>query len=101
MIGRVNCYQGGHELTNLFLRKIFSSRKLFKLMENREDNILLKSVTQRNWKNSCQRLKSLKFTIIINLLLDLIMILRKILIIFFVLNLLSCSKNKEVEYEPN
>ena len=28
------------------------------------------------------------------------MILRKILIIFFVLNLYSCSKNKEVEYDP-
>ena len=33
IIGKVICYQGGHELTNLFLRKIFSSRETFKLME--------------------------------------------------------------------
>ena len=33
IIGKVICYQGGHELTNLFLRKIFSSTETFKLME--------------------------------------------------------------------
>ena len=28
VIGKVNCYQGGHELTNLFLRK-YLKQKLF------------------------------------------------------------------------
>ena len=31
IIGKVNCYQGGHELTNLLLRKIFTLKKLSKL----------------------------------------------------------------------
>ena len=42
VIGRVNCYQGGHELTNLFLRKIFKTKNCFTVIENREDNILKK-----------------------------------------------------------
>ncbi len=33
IIGKVSCYQGGHELTNLFLRKIFNSKESFKLIE--------------------------------------------------------------------
>ena len=44
VIGRVNCYQGGHELTNLFLRKIFKTKNCFTVIENREDNILKKTV---------------------------------------------------------
>ncbi len=35
ILGKVKCYQGGHELTNMFLRKMFSS-KLF-LMDNKID----------------------------------------------------------------
>ena len=49
IIGKVICYQGGHELTNLFLRKIFSSTETFKLMEI-SDFELSKKFTQRNWK---------------------------------------------------
>ena len=30
VLGKVNCYQGGHELTNNFLRKIFSKKNLIK-----------------------------------------------------------------------
>ena len=30
IIGKVKCYQGGHELTNQFLRKIFKKKKRFK-----------------------------------------------------------------------
>ena len=33
IIGKVSCYQGGHELTNLFLRKIFNTKESFKLIE--------------------------------------------------------------------
>ena len=33
IIGKVNCYQGGHELTNLFLRKIFSDKSNYKFIE--------------------------------------------------------------------
>ena len=33
VIGNVSCYHGGHELTNLFLRKIFQDNTLFKIIE--------------------------------------------------------------------
>ena len=33
ILGKVNCYQGGHELTNLFLRKIFSKKTNFRIIE--------------------------------------------------------------------
>ena len=33
IIGKVICYQGGHELTNLFLRKIFKSDTAFQVIE--------------------------------------------------------------------
>ncbi len=33
ILGKVDCFQGGHELTNLFLRKIFSQDNCFKIIE--------------------------------------------------------------------
>ena len=33
ILGKVICYQGGHELTNLFLRKIFNTTESFKFIE--------------------------------------------------------------------
>ena len=33
ILGKVNCYQGGHELTNLFLRKILSKKSNFRIIE--------------------------------------------------------------------
>ena len=33
IIGKVNCYQGGHELTNLFLRKILKNKADYKIIE--------------------------------------------------------------------
>ena len=33
IIGKVKCNQGGHELTNLFLRKIFKNPETFHLIE--------------------------------------------------------------------
>ena len=39
ILGKIKCSQGGHELTNLFLRKIFKNRKSIQLQEN--NNILV------------------------------------------------------------
>ena len=33
VVGKVSCYHGGHELTNLFLRKIFKQKTSYKLIE--------------------------------------------------------------------
>ena len=33
VVGQVDCYQGGHELTNLFLRKIFSQNLDYQIIE--------------------------------------------------------------------
>tara|TARA_A100001015_G_scaffold20966_1_gene23948 strand:+ start:3067 stop:3993 length:927 start_codon:yes stop_codon:yes gene_type:complete len=33
VIGKISCYQGGHELTNLFLRKIFNNESGFEIIE--------------------------------------------------------------------
>ena len=43
VIGKVTCHQGGHELTNIFLRKIFKEKNSFSVIENIEDNILEKT----------------------------------------------------------
>ena len=32
ILGKIKCYQGGHELTNLFLRKIFKTKESFKVV---------------------------------------------------------------------
>ena len=44
VIGKVTCYQGGHELTNIFLRKIFKEKNSFSVIENVEDNNLEKTI---------------------------------------------------------
>ena len=36
IIGKVTCHQGGHELTNLFLRKILNSDSNFQAYEIKE-----------------------------------------------------------------
>ena len=33
IIGKVTCYQGGHELTNMFLRKIFDTKTALEFIE--------------------------------------------------------------------
>merc|ERR1711965_132305 len=33
IIGKVNCYQGGHKLTNMFLRKLLDTKSIFKVIE--------------------------------------------------------------------
>ena len=39
IIGSVKCYQGGHELTNLFLRKIFNTKSSFEVIELSNFNV--------------------------------------------------------------
>ena len=39
IIGKVVCYQGGHELTNLFLRKLFSKKIAFQVVELKDFNV--------------------------------------------------------------
>ena len=39
LIGKVKCYHGGHELTNLFLRKLLKEKSSFKIIERK--NILV------------------------------------------------------------
>ena len=39
IIGKVNCHQGGHELTNLLLRKIFTLKNVFQAIELKEFKI--------------------------------------------------------------
>ena len=36
VIGKVVCYQGGHELTNMFLRKLFNSKSTFRIIESEQ-----------------------------------------------------------------
>ena len=36
VLGKVTCYQGGHELTNMFLRKLLTSKSAFKIIEMEE-----------------------------------------------------------------
>ena len=44
VLGKVNCYQGGHELTNNFLRKIFSKKKSYELFQYK-DIIISKKIS--------------------------------------------------------
>ena len=44
VLGKVNCYQGGHELTNNFLKKIFSKKKSYELFQYK-DIIISKKIS--------------------------------------------------------
>jgi len=46
IIGKVNCYQGGHELTNLFLRKVFNTKSAFDVLELNDFKITKKFPTK-------------------------------------------------------
>ena len=37
VIGKVSCNQGGHELTNIFLKKLISQKSAFSIIELQED----------------------------------------------------------------
>jgi len=50
IIGKVVCYQGGHELTNKFLRKLFDNKTSVKVFENKNvvftENLSLKQTSK-------------------------------------------------------
>ena len=46
IIGKVICYQGGHELTNLFLRKLFKNSTSFRIIELNDFKISKKFQSQ-------------------------------------------------------
>ncbi len=46
IIGKVKCYQGGHQLTNKFLRKLFSSEFASNLVE--KDNLIISNKNNTN-----------------------------------------------------
>ncbi len=46
IIGKVKCYQGGHQLTNKFLRKLFSSKFSSSLVE--KDNVIISNKDNTN-----------------------------------------------------
>ena len=46
IIGKVICYQGGHELTNLFLRKLFKNNTSFRIIELNDFKISKKFQSQ-------------------------------------------------------
>ena len=50
ILGKVICYQGGHELTNLFLRKIFNTAESFKFIELSSYKIPKKVFTKESEK---------------------------------------------------
>ena len=50
ILGKVKCYQGGHELTNKFLRKMFSSDLDIKKIKENKSKIAEKFVTNRSTK---------------------------------------------------
>ena len=50
ILGKVICYQGGHELTNLFLRKIFNTTESFKFIELSSYKIPKKVFTKESEK---------------------------------------------------
>ncbi len=50
VIGKVICYQGGHELTNKFLKKLFNSKSSFVIVENKNLIISKKITTNQSAK---------------------------------------------------
>ena len=39
VLGKVTCHQGGHELTNRFLKKLFSNKSSYSSIEIKENNL--------------------------------------------------------------
>ena len=54
IIGKVVCYQGGHELTNKFLKKLFNNKSSITIFENKDKDIVQKKYKFKTIiKNSC------------------------------------------------
>ena len=47
ILGKVTCYQGGHELTNLFLRKIFNQKTEIKVIELEDTKVSKKILSKQ------------------------------------------------------
>jgi UDP-3-O-[3-hydroxymyristoyl] N-acetylglucosamine deacetylase len=47
ILGKVACYQGGHELTNLFLRKIFNQKTEIKVIELEDTKVSKKILSKQ------------------------------------------------------
>ena len=47
VLGKVDCYQGGHELTNLFLRKIFNQKTEIKVIELEDAKVSKKILSKQ------------------------------------------------------
>lgn len=43
VLGKVTCYHGGHELTNMFLRKLFDEKSNYEIIEFEEDIVISQS----------------------------------------------------------
>ena len=50
ILGKIVCNQGGHELTNMFLRKLIDSKSSYKYVEMQEANISKKVHTNQSIK---------------------------------------------------
>ncbi len=50
VLGKVKCYQGGHELTNMFLRKLIKQKKSFENLELDQPAILKKKIQEPSIK---------------------------------------------------
>ena len=46
VLGKVICHQGGHEFTNLFLKKFFSTESAFELKEFKDFKVSKKFLTK-------------------------------------------------------
>ncbi len=47
IIGKINCDQGGHKLTNMFLRKLMNSKSSFEILEHK-NVIISKKISPKN-----------------------------------------------------
>ena len=68
-LGKVNCYQGGHELTNNFLRKLFKEKETYNLFQYKDIIISKKLSLNQTAKIANQRININKPTILFYVLL--------------------------------
>ena len=55
IIGKINCDQGGHKLTNMFLRKLMNLKSSFEILEHKNVIISKKYLKKFYW-DGCKRL---------------------------------------------
>ena len=47
VLGKIKCIQGGHELTNLFLREMFNKKSIFSI-EEKSNQLVSKGITTKS-----------------------------------------------------